>query len=622
MDQLLRNTTHPTKVDLRELDFFSEGIKVNVKGKDKVPNLLGTFTTIMLYSVLCWTCWYFISGFLDTTEPKIQYKETISPKGNEVVLSEVRANFFILVENPKFSVEEKKAATAITAIVDDRDSQEGKTFSDVSRIKSYGVGEPYLTLKSLGTFYGYHFNYVNKTYSDQVGADSAPQWEYDEQDLVECSQTDWFKDPIMEEVLKKDMNTYEIIKKYGICLDMSDEKGPIYIKGDSTSTNYSYASLELTECFAKEVNSPCDPKAKEIIKNSKRRKLIFGYIEPVLDKSDIDNPFKWYPSLDNQFNINPELEVMTTVFLKNITVETDRGLIVESTSEDSQVAIHSINMFVDDAELISPILLANSDSQETESSNYAAYISVRIEAGSLTENYSRSYDKILDLFGSIGGTIDAFILMFIIFFHWYQNYVTSLRMKRALGNHLGVPTKMKVRGNSIFNMCLKRNSDEKIEALDEMVEETTSFQKLSENLISVSLLNKYIFDPNAKRLAPTIRLMKKMIDMKEEELRNEPHHENSNTDDSQAKNSELDSMRDVYNMIQAIPDDSTMNRRLKKTYLGIFEAFKKQFQKDSVDGIFSGESFPVQGTTFSRPNGLISPQPGQARLPPVRSAYY
>ncbi len=177
---------------------------------------------------------------------------------------------------------------------------------------------------------------------------------------------------------------------------------------------------------------------------------------------------------------------------------------------------------------------------------------------------------------------------------------------------------MKLRGNSIFNMCLKRNSEEKVEALDQMVEETTSFEKLSQNLISMMLVNRYVFHPNIQRIAPTIRLMKKMIDTKETETSLPTHNDHNQSSEESATDSDFNSMRDVYAMIQSIPENSSMNIKLKKQFLTVFHSFHKHFQNESIDGIFSGEILPDQRTAIINQGTSVSPSPFQSRNPALR----
>ena len=105
MDDVLRNTTIPKSIKLRHIDFISEGIGITVDGKDRIGSKFGALLTVITYGVFIWTLYYFISGFLDTSSPKIQFNISSEKNGNNFQLSETDTYFFFLAQNPEVGLD-------------------------------------------------------------------------------------------------------------------------------------------------------------------------------------------------------------------------------------------------------------------------------------------------------------------------------------------------------------------------------------------------------------------------------------------------------------------------------------------------------------------------------------
>ena len=97
MDGFIRNTSYPTKLRLDELDFISEGIQVNVAGQDRVKSKTGAIISIILYTLLLCSLYYYLRQFLKTTDPKIQFNRSIQSQSFKYNLSESKLHFFLLI---------------------------------------------------------------------------------------------------------------------------------------------------------------------------------------------------------------------------------------------------------------------------------------------------------------------------------------------------------------------------------------------------------------------------------------------------------------------------------------------------------------------------------------------
>ena len=101
MDSLIRNTSFPTKLRFDELDFISDGISVNVAGQDRIKSKTGAIISIILYTLLGCSIYYYLRKFLMTTEPKIQFNRSIQAQSYKYNLTETKLYFFLLIQNPE-----------------------------------------------------------------------------------------------------------------------------------------------------------------------------------------------------------------------------------------------------------------------------------------------------------------------------------------------------------------------------------------------------------------------------------------------------------------------------------------------------------------------------------------
>ena len=642
MDGIVRSTTYPKKFKFSELDFVSEGISVTLKGEDRVKTKIGACNTICLYALLIAAAFYFIRKYLDTTSPNIQYNVISVPEGNTLNITEDEIYFFVLVKNPDRTSLSKEAASitdvygetghgrppgsssrSASAFHSEQQSSaevgthqfEGKKRALQTASSPKGL---YVDIESFFAFFNYTLNFAVR----EIKKTTAEQGYYYEdiryisKKLIKCSDTGWFQKDKFREVLKLNAFTYDIISKYGLCFNMTDE---VILFGEASSSKHSFIEFNISLCNSTIDSVTCSPNSRRKIKNSKYLSVTFGCLEPTIKNDDKFDPFGWNLNTDNIFMISAQLEVMTTVFLKRITTLTDVGTIIDSEVNQSKAAIHKVSStFNSRLDLGSPIATPNPTKEfYTVFDNSNIFLSLIIQSSTTTEAFSRSYDKILDLFGSIGGTIDFILLLFIICFNWYENYIASLRMKRALGNHLGVPTKMKVRGYSIFNMCSKKNNKLKLAALDELAEEALSAERLAENVVLANVLKRYLLPKEVVRVAPTVELMGLMIEAKKAEQKPLEKKEqvsppnlvdSSHSEDSQSP--ELASLADVLACIESIPVDSPSAAHIKASYLSIFRQFQKEFYDCKPENFFFDETHNsfMADQSYSTAKGIDLPR--------------
>src|SRR3990167_2360410 len=104
MDKVIRNTTFPRSFDPAELDFFSGGVGIRVRGSDRVKNYFAIFLTLLAYGMLGGAGWWYVTDFFDDKNPKVVFHQKIQNQANKFQMGEIGTKFFFLVGNPQASI--------------------------------------------------------------------------------------------------------------------------------------------------------------------------------------------------------------------------------------------------------------------------------------------------------------------------------------------------------------------------------------------------------------------------------------------------------------------------------------------------------------------------------------
>jgi hypothetical protein len=390
-----------------------------------------------------------------------------------------------------------------------------------------------------------------------------------------------------------------IIKRFGLCFDLNDQ---VVLFGDMLSGKQGTLQLNVSLCEPAKNPTVCTANGRSRLKNTNYLSVMVGSFEPTIQNDNKKEPFKWVLNLDNIFLVSTQLEIWATLFLKKLTAITDIGIFIENKVEQSKAALYSATKsFNSHIDLGAPKDLTKPNGDYYVISEKSSLLfSVTFEASRINESFTRSYDKILDLVGNIGGAIDFILLFFVVLFHWYENYVSSLRMKRVVGHHLGVPDKMKLQGYSIFNMCMKKNCKEKVAALEEMADEAASFEKLCESMVFNAVMQKYLLPKEATDVAPTIHMMEKMLEVKEKEQGGDQSKlnrsigyqesgsgkEDDASEGEKAMQREIKTMADVLQRIESIPTNTQQSWTIRENYLKVFNRFKEEFSDATPEHFF------------------------------------
>src|SRR3990167_9563501 len=382
MDEIIKNTTYPRRGSFREVDFFSGGTGIKIKGDDRVKSFLGAFITIIIYVLLGLSTGYYILQFLDETNPKIQYNRRQLPMPSEFRFPDSGMNFFFLVTNP---------------------SPQAGTTDDF-----------YLTIDTLKKYYTATSIYQVSNYKIDQTVTLKNETKRTNIELIPCNQTAWFNDPINQEILKQNLFTMFIIQNFGICPNMTPE---VMIFGDDQTFDNGRYRFRLEICSPER----CANNHSNILANSGEQSITIGAFVPSVMNSDKVNPWRGVVNLDNLVPIGMFLNTRATMSLKEVQIETDTGILISKNSLSRYAELNSIRRdYAASVTLGDPISSSSTQFGVKAFTRKPPIFELRIVSSRNSEVYSRSYVTILDLFGSIGGSIEFVVVMFAVFFNWLE----------------------------------------------------------------------------------------------------------------------------------------------------------------------------------------------------------
>src|SRR3990167_4942408 len=265
MDGVLKFTSVPKKLDLKELDFFSEGVGLKMGGEDRVKSYLGMFTSLCLYTLLGLATFYYLQQFLDESSPKIQYNRMIKPQASSFTVNEMGAFYFFLICNPSSKL---KPAT----------ESDGVTTGERRRIlQTTKPPNLYLTRAELEKYFVVSLSQeIIQFQTNPSGGEDYQIVQAAPKTLIPCSEAEWFIQEKLHDSVK--------------------------IFGDQLSRKSSRLRFKLDFCDST-TKASCLPDGFDDILKADGLNLVVGSFEPSVDNSNKTNPWSFALNVDTQVNI-------------------------------------------------------------------------------------------------------------------------------------------------------------------------------------------------------------------------------------------------------------------------------------------------------------------------------
>lgn len=590
MDGVLKFTSVPKKLNLKELDFFSEGVGLKMAGEDRAKSYLGMFTTLCLYTLLGLSTYYYLTQFLDESSPKIQYNRMIKPIANSFVINEMGAYYFFLVGNPSSKL---RPATAADGVTGDDTANSGERRRRLQAVKPANL---YLSQPELKKYFVTSLaQEVIQFQTNPSGGEDYQVVQSTPKTLIPCSQAEWFKKPEFKDALNENEFVLQLLAKYGICMQLDNN---IKIFGDQLSRKSSRLRFKLDFCPS--TNADCLADGFTDILKSTGLNMIVGSFEPSVDNSNKTNPWSYALNVDTQINIESLSTTTVTVAMKSIECLTDKGVVISDVDNQTRAAIDAVKKdftasfefgeSMNDAlaNLPTPVTPAEDQYSVQYIPNEMTYVDVRFVASRTTEQFQRTYDTILDLFGNIGGSLDFVIILFVIMFNWCENILTDRTLTKQIGQALQVPDKM-LGNHKRQGCCSKKNrtaptaeehkGSTKLDGCADVIADITDKSLSVENLTVQSTTYEFMVDnmmpSHLKTLIPLTVFVKKMVEQKKEEEKKKLSKNNAVGVNKSLSEYNMASTKDMTNVQEASDE--------KLTIAEAFESLDKP-----VDPLFAG----------------------------------
>lgn len=261
----------------------------------------------------------------------------------------------------------------------------------------------------------------------------------------------------------------------------------------------------------------------------------FNIMESIFTPETYSRPFTYTIDTNLRVFINQLQEKYYYLYFKEIEVETDQGLFWSNISTNTSVTTDKI---VSDAkeravfETEKRNIKSGPPGQKTstESEKAVPYINFVLYSSNSKITYTRSYEKLLDIFASIGGVSEVVAFIVAILYAWYN----AIRMEQTLMNY-GIMNKQvhddDVVGNEdewektrffsfkeIFSFgfsCFRKGEKYKhYERCKEVLETRTDIINIIRTLSDVETLRGSLLKPYQLRLLPYVCLGETEVDGK------------------------------------------------------------------------------------------------------------
>jgi hypothetical protein len=489
MDGIIRNTTMPKKFSLRELDFFSEGASIKIKNDERVKSNFGGFLSIIIYGLLGAAIYYYLTQYLDTTNPKLQNNTRLLPNPSNFTSSKggIGGTFlFFLITNP----------------------------SDKA-----GVTEPkYLTMTTYSNYYLITSTYTESAYKIEgqiVKVDKTANKEPVAVKMISCKDAAWFKAEANQQTLQANNYTKFLIQEFGLCPVFTDSMS---MYGDDQTLASGKYRFVLESCVA----PACDPQvAFPIVLKSSGQSVTIGAFQPVVNNALKYAPFEYEINTENVIPLNQFLNSKVIMSLKELYVETDMGKFIQDTQAESRAAIGIYHVSYDPV-----VTVGDSDASDPTFTNFnVKYVSpsvppmtITLVSSRLSQQVSRSYDTILDLISNSGGAGEALIMILLVLFHWIENMHVESRINSVVGKYLGLPELIRPQLN-MFNPLMRLFVTQKVkksqldsdEVIAGIVDKALSVEQMSYNQIMLRFFLEHSLPWELTELIPVVYVMKELL---------------------------------------------------------------------------------------------------------------
>jgi len=319
-----------------------------------------------------------------------------------------------------------------------------------------------------------------------------------------------------------------LIEKFGICFDLEDD---LVLTGDTMSIQSSQLSFNMRIC--KNGTGSCLADAEDKVNQAKEMTVTVGALEPYVDNKLKKDYWMYGLNTNTILSLDYIQTTVADIYLGKTEVETDYGWFVEMKEQETRGKIDRVR-----TEFSTKITLGhntgNPDEFDTKFIRSDSLLYITFLASRNVVKISRSYDTLLDTFGSIGGSIDFFIFLITFFFHWYENINSNREIRGAVAEKMRIPPRYTPKQEFVCTKIARmlglvkkkdRTDIDTEDALDQLTVEALSVERLTSDASVSAFLANNFYPKDVMALIPLAILIQQRNNVKAERQKNESEKE-------------------------------------------------------------------------------------------------
>lgn len=416
MDEAVARFSAPKSFSIKEFDFFGEGISLRFFKRETQKTAYGALCTILFYILLLLSAYYFLGKFLQTDDPDIQFSSFRIDTPFITDLFKDNFHIFLLFK-----------------------TRQGQIL-DLTRVQGL------INLKI-----------IKQTFRVETNTEGTKIEHQEEYDWVTCELADWTKGELAKKYIEPGSIREALIKSSGICI----KNTTIPIFGSPISDRYQLLRIQVRLCLPS--SEGCTATTSNDYDYLNSLKLTIGVFSANVDAENKAEPLIYGINIENSIIISKDTTQSMDVFLSQLQVNTDVGVLVEDIREQKAVVFGSS---------IPSSVYRN---HEKDTTNSVPIVELNIESSNLVQSFKRSYVNFFDTFGNIGGTADVILFGIVLCYTWYNTMMLDRTLPKLYVRHM-LPQDLS-------------NNPKNEEIITEIIEETLSLENLVKCTQICDLLN-------------------------------------------------------------------------------------------------------------------------------------
>lgn len=490
---------------VKQLDIYGQNYNFKYKGNEKYKTACGGVVSLFVILSVISTTVTFILNYLDTTKPDISSSTRIEERAPKRDLYSSNYGFALGVYvNPSDLIPIQNITKFVTPMI-----------------------------------------FVLEMNTNDV---SSSKLTFDIVEMIQFKPCIQLEDKTLSDIFLKttDEEINKFVNEYLVCPDIKRPK-EFYVEAKPYSPPFRIIQLYMFPCSL--VNqSECEPIERLINTN-----LNFGFIDTSFTPSNKKTPLKTVPNMKD-FRISISQETRWEITLKGNEVFDDNYDLFDQKKsfefiDRDEEMMYGINRVVP---------LTHCTIEQISTWMCPPYSTLTIKSSGKSLKIVRKYPKILGTLGEIGGTGEIFIIIFGVFYFFYNDYnMKRFVEKRILGQNYKDLQK-------VYDIKNEKKEEEEFEKISkEIVSEREDIIRLHGNSTALEVLQNIIFKSYHKDLLPIL-----LLNIHKLKLEKEKEEQNGfRRIQTQYKTKGINNLKLSYEKLMNHQPENELDKKIKEYFL-------------------------------------------------------